>query len=382
MTIKLKSNLANYEDKRTDFVNSVKNGESQEKQNEAYIAMVDAMAEDLIDQAKKEARQEAEGFINASRLDNKITPQEIKFFNDIADTGWKEEKLLPETVIDEIFEDLVSDHPLLNTLGLKYTGLRLKVLKSDPKGAIVWGNIFDGIKGQLDAAFSEEDATQSKATAFVVLPNDLIEFGPVWVKRYVKLQIEEAFAVGFEDAFLNGDGKTKPIGLIRQVQKDVTVTGGVYPKKDPSGTLTFANEKTAITEMKNVIKHHSVKEDGKRVSVRGKIVIVASPDDSLDIEAEFTSRNSLGDYITKLPFNPTIIESEFQTQGEVTTFVQGRYDALSAGSLIIKEYDQTLAIEDATLYTAKQFAFGKAKDNKAAAVWKLATEQAEQTPEG
>ncbi|EGP7369718.1 phage major capsid protein, partial [Listeria monocytogenes] len=64
MTIKLKNNLANYEEKRTAFVNAVKNEETQEIQNEAYVEMVDAMAADIMDQAKKEARQEADQYIS------------------------------------------------------------------------------------------------------------------------------------------------------------------------------------------------------------------------------------------------------------------------------------------------------------------------------
>lgn len=370
MTLKLKG-MVNYQEKRAAFVEAVKNKESEDKLNELYVDSMNALAEDMVTEAKKEARLEAEEFVTASSMDKKITPKEMKFFNEITETGWKNEELLPEETIDRIFEDLTTEHPLLAELGLKYTGLRLKVLKSDPKGAIVWGKIFGEIKGQLDATFSEEDATQSKATAFVVLPNDILDFGPVWIKRYVETQIKEAFAVGFEDAFLNGDGKDKPIGLTRDVSENVTVTGGVYPKKSIAGTLTFKDDKTAIKEFKTIRKYHSVKENDKRTSVAGKVVIVASPDDALDIEAEFTSKNAMGDWVTKLPFNLRIVESEFQTADEVTSFVNGRYDAFAAGALTIKEYDQTLALEDCRLYTAKQFAFGKAHDNKAAAIWKL-----------
>ncbi|MGZ7325308.1 phage major capsid protein, partial [Streptococcus pyogenes] len=91
---------------------------------------------------------EAEEFINASKMDKDITPQEVKFFNAVTETGWKDEEPLPETTVDEIFNDLTRERPLLKELGLKYTGLRLKILKSDPKGAIVWGKIFGEIKGQ------------------------------------------------------------------------------------------------------------------------------------------------------------------------------------------------------------------------------------------
>ncbi|HDU1188435.1 TPA: phage major capsid protein, partial [Listeria monocytogenes] len=186
MTIKLKNNLVNYEEKRTAFVNAVKNEETQEIQNKAYVEMVDAMAADIMDQAKKEARQEADQYISASRTDKNITNEEIKFFNDInKEVGYKEETLLPQTVVDEIFEDLTTEHPFLASIGMRTTGLRTKFLKSETSGLAVWGKIFGEIKGQLDATFSEEESIQNKLTAFVVVPKDLENFGPVWVKRFV-----------------------------------------------------------------------------------------------------------------------------------------------------------------------------------------------------
>ncbi|MBO8759793.1 phage major capsid protein, partial [Staphylococcus aureus] len=81
-------------------------------------------------------------------------------------------------------------------------------------------------------------------TAFVVIPKDLKDFGPAWIESFVKIQIEEAFAVALEAAFLNGTGKDQPIGLIRQVQEGVSVSGGEYPKKDITSTLTFKDPKT------------------------------------------------------------------------------------------------------------------------------------------
>ena len=54
---------------------------------------------------------------------------------------------------------------------------------------------------------------KNKLTAFVVLPKDLNDFGPAWIERFVRVQIEEAFAVALETAFLKGTGKDQPIGL-------------------------------------------------------------------------------------------------------------------------------------------------------------------------
>ncbi|EAE3549291.1 phage major capsid protein [Listeria monocytogenes] len=383
MTIKLKNNLVNYEEKRTAFVNAVKNEETQEIQNKAYVEMVDAMAADIMDQAKKEARQEADQYISASRTDKNITNEEIKFFNDInKEVGYKEETLLPQTVVDEIFEDLTTEHPFLASIGMRTTGLRTKFLKSETSGLAVWGKIFGEIKGQLDATFSEEESIQYKLTAFVVVPKDLENFGPVWVKRFVVTQIEEAFAVALESAFIIGDGKDKPVGLTRKVGKGTNVVDGVYPEKVASGTLTFANSKVTVNELTDVYKYHSVKENGKPLNVAGEVTLLVNPTDAWDVKKQYTSLNANGVYVTALPYNLNIIESLFVPEKKAISYVAKRYDALIGGALNISTFDQTLAFEDLNLYAAKQFAYGKAKDEKAAAVWTLNIKPTDQTPEG
>ncbi|EAC4982468.1 phage major capsid protein [Listeria monocytogenes] len=383
MTIKLKNNLVNYEEKRTAFVNAVKNEETQEIQNKAYVEMVDAMAADIMDQAKKEARQEADQYISASRTDKNITNEEIKFFNDInKEVGYKEETLLPQTVVDEIFEDLTTEHPFLASIGMRTTGLRAKFLKSETSGLAVWGKIFGEIKGQLDATFSEEESIQNKLTAFVVVPKDLESFGPVWVKRFVVTQIEEAFAVALESAFIIGDGKDKPIGLTRKVGKGTNVVDGVYPEKVASGTLTFASSKVTVNELTDVYKYHSVKENGKPLNVAGEVTLLVNPTDAWDVKKQYTSLNANGVYVTALPYNLNIIESLFVPEKKAISYVAKRYDALIGGALNISTFDQTLAFEDLNLYAAKQFAYGKAKDEKAAAVWTLNIKPTDQTPEG
>ncbi|MDJ1586697.1 phage major capsid protein [Listeria monocytogenes] len=383
MTIKLKNNLVNYEEKRTAFVNTVKNEETQEIQNKAYVEMVDAMAADIMDQAKKEARQEADQYISASRTDKNITNEEIKFFNDInKEVGYKEETLLPQTVVDEIFEDLTTEHPFLASIGMRTTGLRTKFLKSETSGLAVWGKIFGEIKGQLDATFSEEESIQNKLTAFVVVPKDLENFGPVWVKRFVVTQIEEAFAVALESAFIIGDGKDKPVGLTRKVGKGTNVVDGVYPEKVASGTLTFASSKVTVNELTDVYKYHSVKENGKPLNVAGEITLLVNPTDAWDVKKQYTSLNANGVYVTALPYNLNIIESLFVPEKKAISYVAKRYDALVGGALNISTFDQTLAFEDLNLYAAKQFAYGKAKDEKAAAVWTLNIKPTDQTPEG
>lgn len=366
MTIKLSNE---FETVKTAWIQSVQNNEPVEKQGELYGQMLDQMLEE----AKRAGEMGAESYAASTTADGKLNAVQRKFFNEInTAVGYKDEELLPEETIDNIFEDVVSEHPLLAEIGLKNAGLRLKFLKSETSGVAVWGKIFGEIKGQLDATFSEEESISHKLTAFIVLPKDLSQFGPAWIERFVRLQIDEAFSVALELAFLTGTGKDQPVGLNRSVAEDVAVVDGVYPEKEATGTLTFADSKTTVKELTALYKHHSTKENGKALAVAGKVTLVVNPADAWDVRSQYTSLNANGVYVTALPYNLKIVESVAQASAKSLSFVTGRYDAFLGGGIAVKKYDQTLAIEDLDLYVAKTFAYGKAKDDKAAAVWNLA----------
>ncbi|MFC6170459.1 phage major capsid protein [Loigolactobacillus jiayinensis] len=368
MTMNL-DNLVNFKDKKAAYAKAVKDGVSVDDQATAYDDMMNALQGDMTNEITKQVDTKLSTFEANRRVDPKITNEEIKFFDELTtETGAKNEIVLPETTVNEIFDDLTTLHPFLDAIALKTTGLRLKILKSDTKGAVVWGKIFDEIKGQLDQVFTEEPATQNKVTAFVVVPNDALEYGAAWLKQFVTTQVTEAFAVGLEEAFLIGDGNQKPIGLNRNVAKDAPVTGGVYPEKKSAGTITLADAKTTAAEMGGIVRTLSKKENGKPVVAQGNVVLVVTPGASIDFSAASMIQNVNGQWVFALPFGMQVIESEFAPEDKVIAFVKGRYDAYTAGGVNIKQFDQTLAIEDMQLFTAKQFAYGKAKDNNAALV--------------
>ncbi|WP_445159086.1 phage major capsid protein [Ligilactobacillus murinus] len=362
--------LPNFQAKKDAFAELVRKGGDSETQAEAYSNMMNALTGDLTEYIDQKVKGKAE---KGQALG--MNEDEVKFFNSLAagdlSHGEKEEVVFPETTVDHIFKDMVKNHPFLQLLKLQNTGLRLKFLKSDPKGAAKWGKVNGGIQGQLTATFSDEDATQSKLTAFVEVPNDVLEYGAPWIKTFVVTQIQEAFAAALEEAFLTGDGKDKPIGLNRDVSENVSVTAGQYPEKKSAGTLTFKDAKTAITELKNVVKALSKKENGKTFVARGKVVLALQPGASLDVEAAATMQNVNGQWVYALPFGIQTVESEYVPEGKVIAFVPERYDAFVSGGVEIKEFDQTLALEDGHLYTAKRFAYGKAEDDNVAKVYDL-----------
>ncbi|QWU46372.1 phage major capsid protein [Bacillus sp. NP247] len=370
----------NFEEKKLAFAKATQEGTAEE-QSAALNSMIEALATDVRSDILNQVNESmVDRSIMQSRGANVLTSEEMKFFNAVVEEGgFKSTETLPKTTQERIFDDLVQSHPLLGHIGLENLGAVTEFIYGDPEGAAVWGPLFGDIKGQLNAAFRKESITQLKLTAFIPLANDMLKLGPVWVERYVRTMISEARAVGLERGFVIGTGKEEPIGLLKDPSG--SVVGGVYPDKKTAGTLTFEPGRKTINEMKGVVKLLAKKlnADGSDAdrpkNIAGKVVMVTNPFDTFDIQANATIQNAAGVYVTSLPFNPIPSESVFVPQGKVLFFVKGEYIAAMGGTEPIKKFEETLALEDATLYIAKQYATGKPKDKYTSQVYTLKLEE-------
>lgn len=378
MTIKFK----NFEEKKRLYADSVLNNESKETQSKAFDDMMSTMVDEIRDDILSNVNtNNTDNIILSNRGQQVLTSEELKFFNTVIEQGgFKEHDTLPKTTRERVFDDLVKEHPLLEKLGLENYGAITEFIYGNPEGAAVWGELFGGIQGSLNANFRKEKIGEYKLTAFFAVSNDMLSLGPVWVEKYVRTFLVEALKVALEKAFILGDGKSQPIGLNRDLL--AAVTQGQYAEKASAGTLTFKDTKTIIAEIagvhKNLAKYKRLKKDGvteedefQARNIAGKVVMLINPFEYYDIMARATVQNASGTFITALPFNPTIIESIFVPTGKVIFFVEGEYLAITAGSFGISQFKETLAMEDATLYITKMYANGKPKDNYAAQVYNL-----------
>lgn len=374
----------NFEEKKRAFAQATQNG-TPEEQAAALNAMLEALAQDVQGDIMAQVNtQMADSVIMQARGANVLTSDETKFFNAVIEQGgFTDNEVLPKTTQERIFDDLVEAHPLLQEIGIQNLGAVTEFIYGDPEGMAVWGPLFGDIKGQLNATFRKEKIEQLKLTAFIPLSNDMLKLGPVWIERYVRTMISEAMAVGLEKGYVTGTGKDMPIGLLKDLQG--AVVDGVYPDKASVGTLTFEPGRTTINELKGVVEKLSIRMVGtgenakeKVRNVAGKVVMVVNPFDNFGVQANATVQNAAGLYVTSLPFNPKITESMFVPKGKVIFFVRGEYLAAVGGAMEVKKFDQTMALEDATLYIAKQFATGKPKDNYAVQVYDLQLDPVEE----
>ncbi|HDR7791196.1 phage major capsid protein [Bacillus cereus] len=377
----------NFEEKKLAFAKATQEGTAEE-QTVALNSMIEALATDVRADILNQVNESmVDRSIMQSRGANVLTSEEMKFFNAVVEEGgFKSTETLPKTTQERIFDDLVEDHPFLQHIGLENLGAVTEFIYGDPEGAAVWGPLFDDIKGQLNATFRKDSISQLKLTAFIPLANDMLKLGPVWVERYVRTMITEAMKVGLERGFVAGTGKNEPIGLLKDPSG--SVVNGVYPDKKPVGTLTFEPGRKTINELKGVVKLLAKKlnADGSDAdrpkNIAGKVVMVTNPFDTFDIQANATIQNAAGVYVTSLPFNPILTESVFVPQGKVLFFVKGQYVAAMGGTEPIKKYEETLALEDATVYIAKQYATGKPKDKYTSQVYTLKLEEVTPSTQG
>lgn len=375
MVMKFKGKMENFEAKKQAYMNVMKADNSTPEQLEtAFDEMFTALQNDLSEKITAEARNEVhDAQILAARGQNVLTSTERKFFNEvIASGGFAEDTILPITTQERVFEDLVTEHPLLEAIGLQDLGAVTRYIYSDATKAYAWGALFGDIKGQISAAFREEQIGQLKLTAFAVIPKDMLELGPEWVERYVRTVLVESYSVGLEYGLVNGRGpaQNEPIGLM----KDVAADTGAVTDKTSSGTLTFAvsdQGQTIAKELGGVIVALSKDAKGKTRKVANKVIMVVNPVDAIKVQMGNTIQTANGQWVTTLPYNVKPIESEEVAEGKALFFVKGAYLAAIAGGYKINKFDETLAIEDARLYTMKQFANGKPKDNKTALVYDL-----------
>jgi hypothetical protein len=371
----------NVENARQNYLNLVEEGADSEKieaaQGEYMTQYSEMIKNDIMDQAKQEARRGTDDTnIAIARGQNPLTAEERKFINELVNPDtetYKEGSIIPETIIERVFEDAQLSRPILNEINFKVSGINTRLILADREGQAVWGEIFNKIQGQIDANFREVNFSQNKLTAFAVVPKDLLEFGPRWVERFVREQLAEAIAVALEYGVVKGRGTSahEPIGLMKDAVKDDDGNITSVTDKPVSGTLTFADMRTTAQELAGVMTTLSVKENGNPVNVAGKVVFAVSPADQFMVQSQYTVQTANGQWVTNLPYNIRVVATDQVPQGQLLAFVNDRYEAVNTGSVDIKRYDQTLALEDADVFITKHFAHGMPVDNKAAALYDL-----------
>lgn len=272
--------------------------------------------------------------------------------------------VLPITTIDAVFEDLVTNHPLLDLINFQNTsGLIEFLVNTNGKELAVWGPLTATITKELTSGFKKINMTLNKLSAFLPVAKSMLDLGPVWMDRYVRSILAEALAFGLEEAIVNGTGKDMPIGMNRQVGSGVVVTDGVYPLKAtvPVVSLDPISYGALIGGM-------AVDAKGQPRVVNEVMMIVNPTDYLTKVMPATTVRTADGTYRNDVfPFPTKPIQSVQVPAGKAIFGLAKRYfmGIGTAKSGKIEFSDEYKFLEDERTYLVKLYGHGEPLDNTA-----------------
>ena len=342
-------------------------------------------ADDRIDQMKRET----DTTVLASRGVRQLTTKEKEFYQKVADAmKAKDPKqalnnldvVMPETVIDAVFDELQTSHPLLSRIQFMNTrGAIRMMMNTNGYQEAAWGQLCDKIVQELTSGFKEVDTGLLKLSAFMPVCKAMLDLGPEWLDDFVRQVLYEAYANGLEAGIVAGDGNGKPIGMNRQVGDNVTVTGGAYPVKAPVSVTDLSP-----TTVGNLLALMAVDPNGKARNVRDVILVVNPVDYFQRIMPATTMMTPNGTYVNDvLPYPMSVIQSPAVEQGQAIIGLGYKYFAAigSARDGRIEYSDHYHFLEDERVYLIKGYANGFPMDNNAffvlditgirPAVWKV-----------
>lgn len=274
------------------------------------------------------------------------------------------EVAMPETVIDSVFDDIRTNHPLLDAITFVNTSASVKMIVNKTGIQLAaWGPLHSAITKELEGSIGLVDTGLFKLSAFIPVSKDMLDLGPAWIDRYVREILAEATAMATENAVVDGTGKEMPIGMTRSVADDVTVTAGVYPRKQ----AIVLKEINPIT-YGDLLSRLAVAPNGK-TRVVDEVIFVTNPIDYLKKVSPCTTiRGVDGSYISDVfPHKTKVIQSIGIEEGIAIIGLPKRYFmAVGTGKNAKIEYsDEYQFLEDNRIYLTKMTGNGMPLDDNA-----------------
>ena len=277
------------------------------------------------------------------------------------------DEIMPETIIEDVMRGITQDHPLLSKIKFQYVGYATKWIIDDStvqKGA--WGRIDAKITAEIEGSLKVIDLTQSKYSAFVVIPLAIIDLGPVWMDAYIRAVLTEAIATGVEDAIVNGTGVDMPVGLTRDPNSSFDQSNG-YTEKTAVEVTSFAP-----AEYGALVAKLAKTEKGKPRKFQ-KVQLLCNMTDYLTkiMPATTTLAADGTGYVHDLfPFPTEPIVTNALADGKAVLCLLDQY-TLAAGSRRnnVTEFDDSIGFLDHTrTFRNVSYFDGRAVDNTVAVV--------------
>lgn len=371
--------------KSNDIINQAREQYRQQMQQavrdndaEAFATALDGMCQQIgagirqeYDARFQQMQADMDSSALAARGIRQLTSEERNYYTKLAQAmqaadprqavaGMSE--ILPRTVIESVFEELQTEHPLLSQIDFipSYGAVELLVSEDGYQQA-VWGDLTAEIVAELASGFKKISTTLLKLSAFMLICRSMLDLGPEWLDRYVRECLYEALANGLEAGIIDGDGKKQPVGMTRQVGDGVAIVDGVYPKKEKIPVESL----DAVT-VGELLSRLAETPNGKFRRVRNVLLLVNPVDHMQKVMPATTVMGPDGTYRNDvMPYPMSVIPSPSVAKGEAV-FGLGKCYLAAAGTAKkgkIEYSDHYHFLEDERAYLIKVYANGQPRDN-------------------
>lgn len=364
--------------KTLDDIRAMMQKAIKEDNTDGFYQSMNLMAESIkttimedYENSMEEMKQEFDARILAARGVRQLTSEEHDYYQKLTsamkDRNPKQaianmDVVMPKTIIDSVMENLRSNHPLLSKINfVPAAGAIEMVMNTNGYQEAAWGPLTAKIVEEMTAGFKKVSTNLMKLSAFVMVCKSMLDLGPEWMDRFVRENLYEMLANGMEVGIVTGDGKDKPIGMIRQTGSEVSVVGGAYPEK---AAIKVSN--LGVSTVGNLIALLAVDENGKPRPVSDLVLIVNPQDYYQKIMPATTVLTPDGHYVNNvMPYPMSTIQSPALPRGKAVFGIAHRYFA-AAGTPKegqIQYSDDYHFIEDERAYIIKAYANGMPKDD-------------------
>ena len=266
--------------------------------------------------------------------------------------------IIPTEIIDRTLDDVKKASPILKLVNMAPANVKKWIVASH-SGVAVWGALTDTIKGELSAEITALNIELHMLSAYLVIPKAIRELSMEFVDRYFMAILSEAMQVGLVKGYLDGDGKTGPIGIFRQI--GAVESAGTNKAKTVLTTVTKFSPK-GLAQVRKTLTN-----DGKRVV--DKLYLICNQSE----EAEYVDPAMFGETLTGGYENKSFIDIEKIVdancpKGKAAFTIAGYYTMGTTG-VRVTEYDQTKAMENADLIITNCYANGRAVDDNVAVIF-------------
>ena len=343
--------------------------DDKEAFSQAFLDLADNIEQGIRKDFQEQMGQQDADILNA-RGCRVLTSEERQYYTDVLSAMRSDnprqaltnvKTTLPPTVVDDIFENLSAEHPLLAEIDLQNTGALVKILLSTSGGVAAWGDLDAEVTSELTASFVQLDLTLASLTAFIPVNRSMVDMGPEWLDRYVRTILTEALATQLEVGIVSGDGKDAPIGMDKKLTGD---SGGVYQKK----TAVALNAINAET-MAPILATLADGPNGKPRSFEEVLLVVNPMDYYTKIFPATTVRAADGTFANNVcPYPTKVIPSVGCTKGEAILGLGKKYFmgvGTAGGGGRIEFSDEYEFLKRIRTYLICLYGYGRALDENA-----------------